>query len=112
MGKFDDYFKVRRNKIFERAEFNLRSQQEEVSTVQYITELYELIEVGEYGELKEEMLREQLVVSIRDLSLLEKLQTDPEPTLERVKTMVRQKAAAKEHRWELQGDQEAALNRL
>jgi len=54
-----------------------------------------LIEVGEYGKLKEEMLREQLVVSIRDLSLSEKLQTDPELTLERVKTMIRQKAAAK-----------------
>lgn len=52
------------------------------------------------------------MVGIRDLNSLEKLQTDPEPTLERAKTMIRQKAAAKEHCWELQGDQEATLNRL
>ena len=52
------------------------------------------------------------MVGIRDLSSSEKLQTDPELTLERAKTMIGQKAAAKEHHWELQGDQEAALNRL
>ena len=56
--------------------------------------------------------RDRLVVGIRDLSSSEKLQTDPGLTLERAKTMIGQKAAAKEHRWELQGDQEAALNRL
>ena len=112
VGKFDAYFKVRRNTIFERARFNRRSQREGESAEQYITELYELIEFCEYGELKEEMLRDQLVVGIQDLTLSERLQTDPELTLEKVKTMIRQKAAAKEHRRELQGDNEAALNRL
>ena len=112
VGKFDAYFKVRRNIIFERAKFNRRSQREGESAEQYITELYELIEFCEYGGLKEEMLRDRLVVGIQDLTLSEKLQTDPELTLEKAKTMIRQKAAAKEHRRELQGDKEAALNRL
>ena len=112
MGKFDAYFKVRRNTIFERARFNRRSQREGESAEQYITELYELIEICEYGELKEEMLRDRLVVGIQDLTLSEKLQTDPELTLEKAKTMIRQKAAAKEHRRELLGDNGAALNRL
>ena len=58
------------------------------------------------------MLRDRLVVGIQDLTLAEKLQTDPKLTLEKAKTMIRQKAAAKEHRRELQGDKEAALNRL
>ena len=112
VGKFDAYFQVRRNIIFERAKFNRRSQREGESAEQYITELYELIEFCEYGGLKEEMLRDRLVVGIQDLTLSEKLQTDPELTLEKAKTMIRQKAAAKEHRRELQGDKEAALNRL
>ena len=65
MGKFDKYFKVRRNTIFERARFNRRSQQEGESAEQYITKLYELIEFCEYGEL-EEMLHDRLVVGIQD----------------------------------------------
>lgn len=51
-------------------------------------ELYDLIKFCAYGDLKEEMLRDCLVFGIRDLSLLEKLQTDPQD--------VRQKAAVKE----------------
>ena len=58
VAKFDAYFQVRRNIIFERAKFNRRSQREGESAEQYITELYELIEFCEYGGLKEEMLRD------------------------------------------------------
>ena len=56
------------------------------SSEEYITELYRLIEFCNYGDLKEEMLRDRLVVRIRDISLSEKLQTDPNLTLERAKT--------------------------
>ena len=90
MEKFDAYFDVRRNTIFERARFNRRCQREGESVEQYITELYNLAELCAYGELKEEMLRDRLVVGIRDLALSEKLQTDPELTLERSKTQIRQ----------------------
>ena len=112
--KFDSYFRVRRNVIFERARFNRRSQKEGESSEQYITELYNLIEFCEYGDLKEEMLRDRLVVGIRDTGLSEKLQTDPDLTLERAKTMIRQKEAAREHRRELQEDskKESSLCRV
>ena len=86
---------MRRNVIFERARFNRRNQKEEETVEQYITELYTLIEFCEYRDLKEEMLRDRLVVGIRDVSLSEKLQTDPDLTLER---MIWQKEAAREHR--------------
>ena len=78
---------------------------------QYITELYNLAEFCACGELKDEMLRDHLVVGIRDLALSEKLQTDPELILERAKTQIRQKAAVKEHRGELQKDP-VAFSRL
>lgn len=45
------------------------------------------------------MLRDRLVVGIRNLGLSEKMQTDPDLTLE---TMIRQKEAAKEHQRERQ----------
>lgn len=108
MGKFDSYFRVRRNVTFERARFNRRSQKEGETAEQYITELYTLIEFCEYGDLKEEMLRDRLVVGIRDVGLSDKLQTDPDLTLERAKRMIRQKEAAREHRRELHEDKKEA----
>ena len=60
MEKFDDYFQVRKNTIYERAKFNRRDQREGESSEQYITTLYELIENCEYGTLKQEMLRDRL----------------------------------------------------
>ena len=60
------------------------------------------------------MLRDRLVVGIRDTGLSEKLQTDPDLTSERAKTMIRQKEAAREHRRELQEDskKESSLCRV
>ena len=47
------------------------------------------------GAVKEEMLRDRLVVGIKDImSLSEKLQTDAELTLDKAKRAVRQKEAA------------------
>ena len=74
--KLDDHFKVQRNVIFERARFNKRSQLEGESAEEYITTLYSLIETCNYGELKDEMLRDRLIVSIRDAKLSESLQMD------------------------------------
>ena len=86
--KFDLYFAVRRNLIFERARFNRRVQHEGESAETYISELYELIEFCDYGDLKEEMLRDRLVVGIRDTNLSERMQTDSALTLEKAKTMI------------------------
>ena len=110
--KFDEYFAVRRNVIFERARFNRRCQQDGETVEQYITELYGLIEFCNYSELKDEMLRDRLVVGIRDISLSEKLQTDPTLTLEKPKTAIQQKAAVRDHRRELQEQTENAIDRL
>ena len=80
--KFDSFFNVRRNVIYERARFNRRDQLEGESAEQYITCLYSLIETCEYGTFKEEMLRDRLVVGIRDAAMSQKLQMDAELTLE------------------------------
>ena len=53
---FQDFFKVRKNVIFERARFNLRIQEEGESVEQFITSLYTLAEDCAYGELKSEMI--------------------------------------------------------
>eukprot|EP00731_Ephydatia_muelleri_P015748 Em0009g172a len=60
---------------------------------QYITELYDLAERCSYGSLTSKMIRDRLVVGIRDKALSERLQLHPDLTLEKTKTMLRQKEA-------------------
>ena len=93
LGKLDEYFHVRHNVIFERARFNRRDQMESESGDQYITELYYLAERCSYGSLTSEMIRDRLVVGIRDKALSERLQLHSDLTLEKAKTMLRQKEA-------------------
>lgn len=102
LSHFDTFFKVRKNVIFERARFNRRVQGESESVEQYITSLYSLAEDCQYGALKEEMIRDRIVVGIRDSSLSEKLQLDADLTLEKVKTLVRQREAVHEQQALLQ----------
>ena len=83
--KLDGFFKVRKNVIFERARFNRRNQQQGESAEQYIIVLYELAEDCEYGALHSEMIRDRLVVGIRDITLSEQLQTNAELTLDKAK---------------------------
>ena len=90
IGKFDMFYQVRKNVIFERARFNQRCQEPEESVEQFITSLYDLAENYSYDDLKDQMIRDSIVVGIRDRSLSECLQLDPELTLEKAKTLVRQ----------------------
>ena len=60
---------------------------------QFITSLYSLAEHCEYGEMKDEIIRDCIVVGIRDRPLSEQLQLDAELTLEKAKKGVRQREA-------------------
>ena len=77
MQKFDAFFGVCKNVIFERARFNRCKQQEGESAEQFIMELYRLAENCNYGELQSEMIRDRLVVGITDGTLSERLRTYP-----------------------------------
>ena len=58
--------------------------------------LYELAENCEYDDFKDEMIRDRIVVGIRDGTLSERLQLDPELNLEKAKKAVRQREAVHE----------------
>ena len=66
--------------------------------------LYELIEHCEYGEMKEQIIRDCLVVGIQDTALSEKLQLDSLLTLESAKKAIRQREAVHEQQQLLNGD--------
>ena len=94
--KFDSYFIKWHNTIFERAQFNVRKQEQGESVDAFITALYELAEHCSYGELHDEMIRDRIVVGIKGPKLSEKLQLDDKLTLETAIQRVRQSETIKE----------------
>ena len=93
--QFDNYFVVKRNTIFERSKFNMRKQETQEPVDAFITDLYCLSEYCEYGALRDEMIRDRIVVGLRDMKLSEKLQLDPNLTLEKAINAARQSEAVK-----------------
>ena len=65
--------------------------------------LYDLAANCEYGEMMSEMIRDRLVVGIRDSGLSERLQLKADLTLEDAKKAVRQREAVQEQQQELKG---------
>ena len=87
---------MRKNLIFEQARFNKRSQLPNESVEQFITEIHRLGDNCEFGEMKEEFIRDRLVVGIRDHTLSELLQMEAELTLDKAKRVSCQREAVKE----------------
>ena len=91
------------NLIFEHAKFNERVQLEAESAEQYITALYQLAETCNYGDKKSEMIRDRLVVGIRDENLSQQLQMDSELTVDKAKKTIHQKEAVHQQQDILKG---------
>ena len=71
--KFDQYFVVRCNKIYERAKFNQCKKEANETAEMFITSLYCLAQYCNYGALNDEMIRDKIVVGVRDSELSEKI---------------------------------------
>lgn len=103
LKKFDGYFKVRKNVIYEQAKFNRRNQLPGESAEEYIMQLYQLAETCDYGDLTPEMIRDRLVVGIRNTTLSERLQLDSTLTLDKAKKAIRQQEAVHQQQETLKG---------
>ena len=101
--KFENYFIVKRNIIFERAKFNSRSQRAGESVDSFITDLYGLARYCNFGALKEELIRDRIVVGLQNRELSEKLQLDPNLTLEKATNLARQRETVKQQQNILDG---------
>ncbi|KAK7884427.1 hypothetical protein WMY93_027550 [Mugilogobius chulae] len=95
VAKLESHFVVRRNVIFERAKFNQRQQEIGETADAFITSLYSLAEHCGYGALHSEMIRDRLVVGIRDKRLSEQLQMDSKLTLDKAVLQIRQSELVK-----------------
>jgi len=94
--RFENHFIVKRNVIFERAKFNSRDQRAGESVDSFITDLYGLARHCNFGTLKEELIRDRIVVGLQNRELSEKLQLDPNLTLEKAANLARQRETVKQ----------------
>ena len=102
--KFTDHFVKKRNTIFERAKFNQRVQESGESVDAFITDLYSLAETCSYGGLREEMIRDRIVVGLQNAKLSERLQLDSTLTLEKAVNEARQSEAVKRQQAVVRGN--------
>ena len=93
--RFEGHFIKKRNVIFERAKFNQRVQKDGEAVDTFVTALYQLAEHCRYGDLRDEMIRDRIVVGLRDTNLSVKLQMEETLTLEKAVAMSRQSESVK-----------------
>ena len=93
--KFDQHFIIKRNVIFKRAKFNIRIQEPSEPVDAFITDLYCLSEHCEFGALREELIRDRIMVGLQDVKLSKKLQMDSSLTLQTAINKVRQNESVK-----------------
>ncbi|UYV72487.1 hypothetical protein LAZ67_9003355 [Cordylochernes scorpioides] len=99
---FDSHFCVRKNIIYERAKFNSRIQEDREPVDEFITSLYKLADSCEFEGLHEQLIRDRIVVGVRDKALSERMQLDSELTLEKAVKIVRQQEAVRQQQVDLQ----------
>ena len=103
--KLDSYFVIRRNVIFERSKFNKRVQMENETVDSFVTDLHCMAEHCQFGDINDELIRDRLVVGLRDTRLAERLQLDQELTLEKAVNQARPSEAVKKQQVLLGDDQ-------
>ena len=104
----NDYFAERRNIIVERARFNERSQKPGESVDTFIQDLYRLANNCDYGTLKDDLIRDRIVVGILDDSLSDRLQSKGTLTLAQAVQMSRQAESRAQNRDLVRGDNKPA----
>nr|XP_061781453.1 uncharacterized protein LOC133572629 [Nerophis lumbriciformis] len=108
---FSDYFVGRHNVIFERAQFNVRKQEPGESADSFITSIHKLAEHCNFGVLREELIRDRIVVGIRNIALSEKLQIDADLTLQKAISQVKQSEVVKQQQAVMRGESPQAEER-
>ena len=92
----DGYFNARKNIIFARAKFNKRIQQAGESIDQFIQDLHRLADDCSYHSLKDELIRDRIVVGVRDDELSKTMQAKTDLTLTETIRLSRQAEARTE----------------
>lgn len=109
---FENHFIPRRNIIFERYKFNTRIQQPGESAESFITNLHSLAEHCKYGSLKDELIRDRIVVGMLDQRTSERLQLQSNLTLSECILAVKQAELQATQSKEIRGETTAGIGSI
>jgi len=113
LKNFDDHFIGKRNVVYERARFGMRNQEEGESIERFVTALHTLSEYCEYEDLRESLVRDRLVLGVKDKQLSEKLMLTKTLDLKRAVQIAQQWEAVKlQHKEITSGGFDTKLDRL
>ncbi|UYV82899.1 K02A2.6-like [Cordylochernes scorpioides] len=87
---FDNHFIGKQNVVYERALFGLRSQRPEETIEEFETVLHRISEHCEYANLREELIRDRIVLGVKDRKLSEKRMLNENLTLAKAVEIARQ----------------------
>ncbi|UYV65080.1 hypothetical protein LAZ67_3003056 [Cordylochernes scorpioides] len=87
---FDNHFIGKRNVVYEWALFGLRSQRPEETINEFVTVLHRISEHCEYANLREEIIRDRIVLGVKDRKLEEELMLNENLTLAKAVENARQ----------------------
>ena len=106
ISAFNNNFDARKNVIslVERAKFNRRVQNKGESVDSFIQDLHKLANEWEFGGLKKELIRDRIVVGVRDDTLPNELQAKANLTLDLAKQNARQAEARSENQPIIRGE--------
>lgn len=104
LDAFNTHYNARKNIIVERAKFNKRTQRQGEPVEEFIQDVHRLADECNFGTLKDELIRDRIVVGVADDTLSDELQSKAELTLTSAMQLSRQAEARKESRSLLRGD--------
>ena len=102
--KFGDYCKPKKNPTVLRHKFNSRVQSTAESADHFITDLKLLSLDCEYGPLRDEMIRDRLVVGVHSEEMKEKLLQESDLTLDTAVKIVKAIEGSKQHVKSIESD--------
>ena len=106
----NEYYEIRRNVLVERAKFNKRVQKPGEPVDSFIQDLYRLADDCEYGLLKNELIRDKIIVRVLDDAFSDRLQSKLKLTLEEAVQISRQAEARQQSREVVRGSTQTSTN--
>ena len=97
IAKFDSYCTPKKNIVLERFHFNNASQGEQEEFDRFVTRLKNLAASCEFNDLKDAMIRDNIVVGIKNKAVQERLLRETDLTLEQAISIAKTSEVTKQH---------------